>query len=220
MKHCSPENTLSRGFTIVEMAIVVVVIAMLIGGVMAGKAMISGGKVRAVLGELEENRASMEMFHEKYFDWPGDMVNASEMWPGAANGNGNERIEWSSGEGTLAWYHLMMADMTGQRGFSNDRSTVAVVGGNVPSSKIAGGGWFMNYTDTMQNHIGLGGQIAGTMNGAAILPGKRAYDIDMKLDDGNPAGGKVQSSGTDCVDGGLYTTMDEKNNCMMMFSME
>lgn len=210
------------GFTIVEMAIVVVVIALLIGGVMAGKSLISGGKVRAIAGELDENRGAIVMFSEKYFDWPGDMSDATDMWPSGNtdDGDGNDKIEWSKGEGTLAWHHLMMADMIGQRSFKGDKSTAAVVGESVPSSKIAGGGWFINYDDTMHNHLGLGAQDGNGMNSAILLPGKRAYDIDMKLDDGNPTTGKIQSTGADCIDGTLYTTMDEKANCMMRFSIE
>ena len=211
------------GFTIVEMAVVVFVIGLLVAGVMSGKNLLAGSQGRAVISEMEEYQGAMRMFQQKYFDWPGDITNATELWPtdGTRDGDGNERVEWDNMEGVLMWKHLELAKMIGQTGFTNVATANAVVGQNVPGSKIAGAGWFVNWDATMKNFIGIGAQNTNGMNIVPALSAKRAYDIDVKIDDANPALGMVQSDGAGCVDaGGTYATSDESPNCVMRFSLE
>ena len=217
----------NSGFTIVEMAVVVFVIGLLITGIMAGKNLLEGGKIRAVLSEMDDSRQSMIQFQEKYHDWPGDMSDAAAWWPGEANGDGNEQINWTANtqgnpEGTPMWRHMELAQMTGQTGFSKIPTADAVVGSNVPGSKIAGAGWFANYTTALGNHLGIGAQNASGVNNAPALTAKQAYEIDSKIDDGSPTTGKVQSTGASCFTGTAYniSASNTTPTCTTTFSIK
>jgi prepilin-type N-terminal cleavage/methylation domain-containing protein len=212
-------NKRTSGFTIVEMSVVVLIIGLLIVGVLSGKNLIDGGKTRSVLSEFDEYRQSMLQFQEKYFDWPGDVSNATTYWPGTVNGNGNEQIAWAT-EGAMMWRHLELAAMIGQTGFSTAVNANAVVGSTVPSSKLVGAGWFVNYTQALKNHLGIGAQKASGMNDGPVVEPKRAFEIDSKLDDGYPSTGQVQSTGTNCFSGTAYTATDPSPNCVVTFTLK
>ena len=80
------------GFTLVEIAIVLVIIGLLIGGVLKGQAMIQNAKVKRVAKQMDELRAAVMSFYDKYGLYPGD-ENIAAIPPGAdAEGNGNGQI--------------------------------------------------------------------------------------------------------------------------------
>lgn len=223
-------NRKNNGFTIVEMSVVVFIVGLLIVGVMAGKNLIEGGKIRAVLSEMDDNRQSMIQFQEKYFDWPGDLSNSNVLWPNSANvaGNGDEQINWTT-EGVQMWRHLELAQMIGQTGFSTTVTPDAVVGTNVPGSKIAGAGWFVDYDSAaaagsrkpLGNYLGIGAQKSSNGgNDAPALEPKQAYDIDAKVDDGNPTTGQVQSTGSGCFTGTSYNIGVTAPSCTTRFSIK
>jgi prepilin-type N-terminal cleavage/methylation domain-containing protein len=60
------------GFTLVEIAIVMVIIGLLIGGVLKGQAMIQNAKVKRVVKQGDELRAAIMTFYDKYGVYPGD----------------------------------------------------------------------------------------------------------------------------------------------------
>ena len=80
------------GFTLVEIAIVLVIIGLLIGGVLKGQAMIQNAKVKRVAKQMDELRAAVMSFYDKYGLYPGD-ENIAAIPPGAdAEGNGSGQI--------------------------------------------------------------------------------------------------------------------------------
>jgi prepilin-type N-terminal cleavage/methylation domain-containing protein len=80
------------GFTLVEIAIVLVIIGLLIGGVLKGQAMIQNAKVKRVAKQMDELRAAVMSFYDKYGQYPGD-ENIAAIPPGAdAEGNANGQI--------------------------------------------------------------------------------------------------------------------------------
>ena len=80
------------GFTLVEIAIVLVIIGLLIGGVLKGQAMIQNAKVKRVAKQMDELRAAVMSFYDKYGMYPGD-ENIAAIPPGAdAEGNGSGQI--------------------------------------------------------------------------------------------------------------------------------
>jgi prepilin-type N-terminal cleavage/methylation domain-containing protein len=85
------------GFTLVEIAIVMVIIGLLIGGILKGQAMIQNAKVKRVVKQADEIRAAVMSFYDKYGVYPGDENIAAIPAGGADNeGNGNGQI--SAGE--------------------------------------------------------------------------------------------------------------------------
>jgi prepilin-type N-terminal cleavage/methylation domain-containing protein len=83
------------GFTLVEIAIVMVIIGLLIGGVLKGQAMITNAKVKRVVKQADEFRAATMAFYDKYGVYPGD-ENKNNVPPGdTVSGNGSGQMEWA-----------------------------------------------------------------------------------------------------------------------------
>jgi prepilin-type N-terminal cleavage/methylation domain-containing protein len=73
------------GFTLVEIAIVMVIIGLLIGGVLKGQAMIENAKVKRVVKQADELRAAVMIFYDKFGVYPGD-GNTATVPPSGGNG--------------------------------------------------------------------------------------------------------------------------------------
>lgn len=82
------------GFTLVEIAIVMVIIGLLIGGVLKGQAMIQNARVKNVVKQGDEFRAAWATFFDRYGVLPGD-ENLAAIPPQAADaeGDANGRVE-------------------------------------------------------------------------------------------------------------------------------
>ncbi|MFY9705512.1 MAG: prepilin-type N-terminal cleavage/methylation domain-containing protein [Desulfobacterales bacterium] len=80
------------GFTLVEIAIVMVIIGLLIGGILKAQGMIQNAKVKRVVKQADELRAAVMGFYDKYGMYPGD-ENQPLIPPGTnSDGNGNGMI--------------------------------------------------------------------------------------------------------------------------------
>ncbi len=87
------------GFTLVEIAIVMVIIGLLIGGVLKGQAMIQNAKVKRVVKQSDELRAAVMTFYDKYGVYPGDeRMNAIPSGGADTEGDGDGQIEVAGAE--------------------------------------------------------------------------------------------------------------------------
>ena len=88
----------SGGFTLVEIAIVMVIIGLLIGGVLKGQAMVHNAKVKRVVKQADEIRAGVMAFYDKYGVYPGD-EDLGPIPPGTdGEGDGNGQIAETEAE--------------------------------------------------------------------------------------------------------------------------
>jgi prepilin-type N-terminal cleavage/methylation domain-containing protein len=101
------------GFTLIEIAIVLVIIGLLLGGILKGQELITGAKVRNLISQVDGVKAAFFGFQDRYRAYPGDYRQAVDNISSVAgNGDGNGRIQDTVNglpEEILVWDHLSHA---------------------------------------------------------------------------------------------------------------
>jgi prepilin-type N-terminal cleavage/methylation domain-containing protein len=82
-------NAVQKGFTLVEIAIVLVIIGLLLGGILKGQEMITQAKIKNVVADFSGISAAYYGYQDRYRAIPGDDPNAGTRWSGAGAGNGD-----------------------------------------------------------------------------------------------------------------------------------
>jgi len=192
----------NKAFTLIELSIVLIIISLIVGGVVSGKSLIRSAELRSIISEYNTYQTAYNNFLIQYDAIPGDMVNASEYWPGVAlDGNGNNKNYVWGPEGIDAWHHLSLAGFVNGAyiGSVNAGGINSIVGVTVPDSNMKGRGWSMLDTGLLHGRQGmaLGFMIPKAWPGAIYYPfgaslvPKDAISIDKKFDDGDPRSGAL-----------------------------
>lgn len=71
-----------KGFTLVELAIVMTIIGLLIGGILKGQELMENARVTATISQVKSYEAAVTTFRDSYAAIPGDMVSAFQRVPG------------------------------------------------------------------------------------------------------------------------------------------
>lgn len=203
------------GVSLLELAIVIIIIGMLVGGYVIARSAIRQAEIRATLTQVETIHSAIKLFNQKFSGLPGDLYNATNFWGGTANGDGDGRIgsmnsatcaEGNAGEWFRAWQHLSSAGLikgtfSGTAGGGG--AAEAVIAANVPAADIRSAGFTLGVVDCpsgstrfyptqVAHYLRFGAFRAGspTVNGA-IGPDE-AKQMDAKIDDGLPGLGSVR----------------------------
>ncbi len=191
-----------KGFTLVEIAIVLVIIGLLLGGVLKGQELITQAKIKNVANDLNGMAAAIYGYQDRYKKFPGDDNGAAARWinPAATNGNGDGQITGElngNAAGTESrefWQHLRLAGFVGGDTATKDQPNNSVGG-------IVG----------VQTNTGAAGalELAGLVVCSTNLPGKIANAIDAQFDDGVSSRGVVRGytqAGSVVADNGANPT--------------
>ena len=184
------------GFTLVEIAIVLVIIGLLLGGVLKGQELINSAKIKNLVNDMNGISTAVYGYQDRYKALPGDDLNASSAttppgrWAGTAAGDGNAALTgaFDAAAGTpepesrLFWQHLRLAGFIG--GETNSAAQpINAVGG------IMGVQWGIGNQTVAPLTQGLAGLVICHTN----ILGRIAESLDNQLDDGKPNGGAVRS---------------------------
>ncbi len=253
---------MNKGFSLVELSIVLVILGLLTGGILAGQSLIRAAELRAVSSEHSRYITAAQTFRDKYFALPGDFNRAEDFWdpmtncdaasPSGSgtetcNGDGNGDIDLAgalsqTGEIFGFWQHLANAgliegtyDGIAGSGGTND----AELGDNAPRSKLTNAGWSVRnvangtvvfYEYDYENALIFGEDSTNGDTTSAALTPEEAWNIDTKMDDGQPAYGRVLAVNWDdecsaADDGGSadddyeasYVLTDTSAQCALIF---
>lgn len=78
-----------QAFSLVELSIVLVILGLLVGGILAGQSLIKASELRKIGADFTRYESAINAFRDKYFFYPGDLPNATQLW-GAAGGSSSD----------------------------------------------------------------------------------------------------------------------------------
>ena len=211
----APKRTQS-GFTLVEMAIVLIIIGLILGGVFKGQALIDSARVRSLSTDVSGIRTAWYSFQERYRSIPGDFSNAqSQIDSASTQGNGNGRID-DGQERAGVWQQMALAgfipgDFDGAQNATGSASDMTCAQGTCPRNPF-NGYYKISYSAQAADVEGEAHEIfTGEQIPVSILS-----QLDSKLDDGKPESGRFRvhrAYQTACTKDGQWDVATGHNNC-------
>lgn len=200
------------GFSLIEVAIAVVIIGIITGFALKGRDLIQTVKLRAVITQVDTIKVATQMFVDKYGVFPGSLTNASDIFDNdIENGNGSDVIS-SKSDAVRFWKQLNAA---GSLSLSMNSGIVASKVGGIftVSSDLNGypGTWLILCGGTTDNR-----QFSG------ILTPEEAEFVDRNCDTGEPNTGDVRvmkgvGASGECVSGDKYNFRNKSKDCVLLF---
>jgi prepilin-type N-terminal cleavage/methylation domain-containing protein len=186
-----------RGFTLAEVAIVLVVIGLLIGLLLLGEGILTQSRIKFAANQFEGLKIAVLHYQDRYGALPGDDPRAESRWVGRSrNGTGDGQISGSyqappppgdplvtltvdvaSGESLNFWWHLRLAEL--------------IIAPPTPITPVA---------QPLNQYSGVIGVEWAPLGFprlavcAANLPGETAIGVENMLDDGDPRRGLIRAA--------------------------
>lgn len=154
-----------RGFTLIELTVVLIVIGLVVGAIVMGRDMVRSAEIRGTIAQVEQFNAAVNAFKSKYHCLPGDCVTAAAYgFAAGSSGDGNgvigchddnmfdcaDAISFldtpESAEYVNFWYHLGAAGLIAFDGAPYDGTDPEQSAGTVSpvvmlTSQRQPGGW-------------------------------------------------------------------------------
>ncbi|PIR37758.1 MAG: hypothetical protein COV35_08270 [Alphaproteobacteria bacterium CG11_big_fil_rev_8_21_14_0_20_39_49] len=199
----------SNGFSLVELSIVIVVVAIITAGIISSNIIVEQAKIRTQISELEKYKLAYEAFKYRFNAIPGDFKDASKYWGAAVpNGNGNSAIGDISGfnsidnlhcvnnnEDLIFFYHLYLAGLIDRKyepipqidiGYPSlitaPKKGMGASGG-LPGGVFGGD----NYTVEFQNSATIRARVALNLHAGNLHNMPHCHDFNDDVGTGTPA---------------------------------
>jgi prepilin-type N-terminal cleavage/methylation domain-containing protein len=231
-----------NGFTLVELAIVLMIIGLLIGGILKGQELINNARVQTVMRNVKGYEAAITTFRDSYAAWPGDIASPSTRLPNCTAapcniaGNGDSILDVVCAdvncqvnpfETRRFWVHLQSANLISGVDTSYT-GTPDTWGTDFPKSPLGGGFVVQQFASpasgSAAGFYGTGlmlKDIVNSMYNPGLTPGQ-AGQIDRKMDDGKPFSGDIvnPSGNATCYSGTEYNESVTTKSCALVFKIQ
>ena len=180
------------GFTLVEIAIVLVIIGLLLGGILKGQELINSAKVKNLANDFRTIPTYIYGYQDKFKALPGDdaaadshVSGATKATTGGTLGNGLIEGHWNSTTATdesfLFWQHVRLANLAAGPTDTGDATyrPINAMNANLGVSSIG----------TTPQIKGMTGTYQVCSKG---IQGKFALQLDVQMDDGQPCTGSLR----------------------------
>jgi prepilin-type N-terminal cleavage/methylation domain-containing protein len=211
------------GFTLIEIAIVLVIIGLLLGGVLKGQELITAARVRNLISTQDGIKAAYFGFLDRYRALPGDysQANAVANIPGCSGcfgGDGNGQIQ-TTAESIHVWEHLSKAGfITGS--YVSGSATPTAGTDNTPANPY-GSLIQLIFDNVYREGTADTGSTRHNLKTGINIPSDIMAEVDRKIDDGLADRGQMRhstfnSGGTfaNCTGtGGVWLSTTQFANC-------
>ena len=199
-----------QGFTLIEIAIVLVIIGLLLGGVLKGQELIQNARVRNIIAQQDGIKAAFFGFQDRYRGIPGDYLatsantNIPGAGPASCGGNGDSLIKDvvnGVAESICAWYQLSHAGfISGNYNGIGATSLAADANSSNSPTNPFGGVVQLNFDNAYADGTTLATNSSGPLpfvhniKTGTNIPATVLAEIDRKIDDGLPTSGSFRFS--------------------------
>lgn len=196
--------TKQKGFTLVEIAIVLVIVGLLIGGVLKGQEMITNAKLKRMESDNAGIAAAMFSYQDRYLQLPGDDSAATGRFDfyttavpagagfvaGEADGDGDGIIGLGVDWDTTDLNNTMVAASVEESKFWGHLRASGLVPGGSGTDTTRPSNAYGGLMGIQDGAIGIAGHVIifGGIEGAI------ARIIETRLDDGPADTGRIQSN--------------------------
>ncbi len=233
----------NSGFTLIELSIVLLIISLITGGIASGRSLIHSSRLVDIIDDATKYQTSVRAFELEYHGLPGDLVNATDYWPGqTTNGNGDGYVGSPNEQEKLnVFQHMALGGVVEGRYQPEEQEQAIVLDGQYrtnPTSAFENRTFIVDTENRLykfSQNVSVPHRKENTLSYSSIAEGDSlssvdAHRIDEKLDDGLPGKGKITvgSQNLDCAVSHSYanmqtTTYDLSNRdiaCEVFFSLE
>jgi prepilin-type N-terminal cleavage/methylation domain-containing protein len=192
LRNTIPRPSRQKGFTLVEIAIVLVIIGLLLGGVLKGQEIIKNANIKNLENDFNGTTAAIYSYQDRYRSLPGDDKKVKTRFPDASDCStaastcGNNKIEGefdsttATDESNLFWQHLRLAGLVKGDSSSTDLPLNAFKG-------VVG-------VSSVKPKLDTGAKLTGTYIGFSRIPREIAIILESRADDNNPNTGTIYAN--------------------------
>lgn len=186
-----------HGFTLIEIAVVLVIIGLLIGATLVGAEMITSAKTRSLIAEIDGAKGAFFGFSDRYRALPGDFSQATSIVFGTtASGDGDGRIR-SQAQGAVIDEHIAVWEHLARAGYVSGGFVYAA---GTPTNASAPRSRFGGFPMIQHNNNYAGVATArNVLFTGTLVPANVMAELDRKLDDGLATTGSLRFSSFDVL---------------------
>jgi prepilin-type N-terminal cleavage/methylation domain-containing protein len=226
--HRRPIPPHEAGYSLIEIAIALVIIGLVVGAALKGYDVLENAQLKSIMMQVNEYRLAIHSFEEKYGAFPGTLKNADKIFSNfnaSYNGSGKNVIGQNGLSTTedagKVWIQLAAANLIGDPGTPEGAMTF---GKGAPATKL-GGGITLEYAP----EAGLPGLwfIVGEVNGSqgnnGLLTPQQTLQLLKQFDSDTPNKGRIRAkdgkdqSGRCVKDGGQTLNLESNDRACVLY---